>query len=232
VWDDLEEHIPEQKPGYGQYPSKQGGYGNQQGFQKKPWNGGGFQKKPMRKMWQEKDIDVSNTSIYMPCSLAFNNDAPDLGDVYDQIIDKLNQHKFTVRLGVNGPATEKFEKGIQQTELILPWKGFNERESKFTFNPDEAYYVAKLYQPNYESIKDGAKIFLATNVRLIMGQKLNSPTLFLITWSQDGCEHARDRSIKTGNVGHVIAIATALRLPIFNLARPDALQRLLSYIED
>ena len=240
MWDDIdevttEEQPPSARPGYQpqtgtgfQKTGWQGGKGN---YPKKQWNGGGGFQKSMRKVWTEKDIDISSTQLYLPVAISINNDAPDLSKELESLTKRFNDMHITVRVdGAEGQA-EYFEKNALNTEIHLPWKGFGDKESKFSFNPDEAYYLAKLYTPNYESIKEGARIFLARNVRLVMGKNLQSPALFLVCWTKDGCEHARDRNMSTGFAGLPIAVASALKIPVFNLSNPGAVNRINAYLD-
>lgn len=236
-WDDIGDHLPAEtgssaRPGYQAQKGSWQGDGNK--YPKKQWGGGGggggFQKSN-RKVWTEKDIDISDTALYLPVAISLNNDAPDITKQLETLTKRFNDMKITGRVdGAEGQA-EYFEKNLLRSEVHLPWKGFGDKESKFSYNPDEAYYLAKMFTPNYESIKEGARIFLARNVRLVMGAKLQSPALFLVVWTKDGCEHVRDRTMATGFAGLPIAIASALKIPIFNLANPGAVDRINAYLD-
>lgn len=241
MWEDLEDHTPEQpsqdysysRPGYtASQPQSYQSESSNKSYPKKNWTPGfGKDGKPMRKLWQEKDIDITGVHLYQPIAVAFNKECPIDSSTIQPVIDRLNELHFTVRAGGDGvPLTDHFEREVHNLELHLPWKNFNDKNSIHTFNPDNAFFIAKLYMPTYESMKDGVKPILARNSRLVMGAKMNSPILFLITWTPDGVEHSRDKSMKTGTSAHVISIASALRVPIFNLARPDAIARILAYL--
>lgn len=193
------------------------------------------QKQPYQKTYypkkEEKDPELAE--FYKPFAISLNPDAPDdLNVVMEKVSNLLNNNGYTVRLGGNKGLEEIPEQKFTRKELHLPWRGFNEKESKSTFNAKEAYVLAKQCSPVYDKLPDVVKAFLARNVRLILGRQLNSPLLFLITWSKDGCEAAKNRSIKTGNVGHVIAMADLMHVPVFNLANENAISRLESYVLD
>ena len=64
-----------------------------------------------------------------------------------------------------------------------------------------------------------------------MGKNCDSPCQFVICWSEDGCENARNKTKATGFVAHLIAVANELRIPVFNLANADAENRLFRYLE-
>lgn len=193
-------------------------------------------KKPFKyqntvKIWKEANIDASKVEIYLPIGVSVNNDAPDLTNEFQILAERFNKESLTVRVDGSGPASDFFEKNAIKSEVHLPWKSFNEKESKYCYNPADAYYLAKRYSPNYESIKEGARHFLARNVRIVLGKNLLSPILFLICWSKDGCEHARNRTAATGYAGLPIAIASVLRVPVFNLANPGTVDRILAYLD-
>jgi Na+/H+-dicarboxylate symporter len=65
---------------------------------------------------------------------------------------------------------------------------------------------------------------------IFLGKDLKSPTQLLIIWSEDGAETARERTAKTGLTGVALSIAADLHIPVFNLQRPDAEQRLMQYL--
>lgn len=73
--------------------------------------------------------------------------------------------------------------------------------------------------------------FLAKNVRLLYGDKLKSPALFMLCWSEDGAETLREKTNRTGSIGHAIQIAYSMRIPIFNLGKPDTEERLKRYLD-
>lgn len=173
-----------------------------------------------------------NPEFYKPVAIAFNNDAPEsLVPVIEAITAKLNELGYTARLGGNLNIEELVEKNIERKEIHLPWRNFNEKESKLTFNTKPSFILAKQFSPVYDRLPDAVKAILARNVRLILGNNLKSPLLFLITWSRDGVESAKYRTAQTGNVGHVIAMADMLRVPIFNISKQDSIDRLKQYLQ-
>lgn len=198
-------------------------------------SGNKFQKKEgwTKKFPPKEDFDPDNTFIYRPFAFAVNKDFPtdDHIEFITALVRKFNEDHFTVRVGGNKDIDEYFEEHMKLKEVHLPWRNFNEKQSKFTFNSPQANHIAKTFFPAYEKVPDSVKAFLARNVRLVVGNTLKSPILFLITWSPDGAENATETSMKTGNVGHLINVASALRVPIFNLAKPTTRQRLTTYLK-
>lgn len=169
--------------------------------------------------------------IYKPYVGTGNPNTPgDILETFKEISELLDQNEYTVRTGgMEGP-DDVFAQASHK-ELILPWKGFRGLESKFTFTSPEAKYFAKMFHPAYDSMKETVQTFLAKNVRMVMGQNLKSPALFVITYTEDGSETGFQVTPKTGNTGHVISIASALRLQVFNFGNTDAKDRLFRYLQ-
>jgi hypothetical protein len=178
---------------------------------------------------QEEDVE---TTLYKCFVGTGNKEAPDhVLERMRAITGQLEQFGYTLRTGgMEGP-DEIFETASKNPELYLPWKGFNNKESKHTFNTKQSLDIAKLFHPTFEGLKPAIQAFLAKNARMVLGKDLKSPAMFIICWSEDGAENSKEKTAKTGNVGHVIAIASAMKIPVFNFGKPDAEQRLRSFLE-
>lgn len=200
-----------------------GSGGGQSGYQKKPWNGGqggggnGFQKRP-------EDTDMS---LYKPYACTGNDDAPpEIKQKFIEIVKMLENNGYTLRTGGMEGIEEIVENSVTKKEVHLPFRDFNGKQSRFTYNSDRAYAIAKKFHPTFDGLSKGAKCFLAKNARLILGNNMTSPALFLLTWTEDGAISSRDRTARTGFAGHPIAIAAGVGIPVINLARSDAEQKL------
>jgi hypothetical protein len=202
-----------------------GSGGGQSGYQKKPWNGGqgggggggGFQKRP-------EDTDMT---LYKPYACTANEDAPpEIKNKFIEIVKMLENNGYTLRTGGMEGVEEIVENSVTKKEVHLPWREFAGKQSRFTFNSDRAYAIAKKYHPTFDGLSKGVKCFLAKNARLVLGNNMTSPALFLLTWTEDGATSSRDRTARTGFAGHPIAIAAGIGIPVINLARGDAEQKL------
>ena len=202
-----------------------GSGGGQSGYQKKPWNGGqgggggggGFQKRP-------EDTDMT---LYKPYACTANEDAPpEIKNKFIEIVKMLENNGYTLRTGGMEGVEEIVENSVTKKEVHLPWREFAGKQSRFTFNSDRAYAIAKKYHPTFDGLSKGVKCFLAKNARLVLGNNMTSPALFLLTWTEDGATSSRDRTARTGFAGHPIAIAAGIGIPVINLARNDAEQKL------
>lgn len=233
----------------GGYGGGQGGGGYQQnrpayqnnngggGYQKKPWQpnngggGGGYGNKGgfQRKVWTPEEL--ARAQIYKSAVITGNeNPPPAVHQALQRICPELEKRGFVIRTGGMKGMENAVEEMARNLEVHLPWKGFDGKESKFTYTSDEAKEFAKRHQPAWDNMKPVVQTFCAKNVRLVLGKDLKSPTQLLIIWSEDGAETARERTAKTGLTGVALSIAADLHIPVFNLQRPDAEQRLIQYL--
>lgn len=223
---------PPQESSSSSYQAEKKPWENRQGgdYQKKPWDGqkkqwDGGQKKPFERA---KETDMS---LYMPYACTGNNDAPaEILKKFEEITQKLDRLGYTARVGGFDGIEDTVEKAVTRKEVHLPWRDFNNKQSKFTFTTDRALHIARQFHPTFDTMKKSVQTFLAKNVRLILGNNVASPALFLLCWTEDGVESIRDRTSRTGFAGHPIAIASALNMPVFNLGRAGAEQRLELYL--
>lgn len=202
------------------------------------WNGGNNKggnntgKWNNNKKWTKKEPeDPSKFELYRPYVITGNKDAPvSVIEAMKRIVKDLEALGYTTRTGgLEGP-DQAVEPISTRLELYLPWQGFNNKESKFYFNTATALVAAGKFHPTFESLSGPVKAFLSKNARMVLGEKLNSSAHLLICWSEDGVETAKEKTVRTGNIGHVIAIANTMRIPIFNLGKADAEQRLRTYL--
>jgi len=215
-----------------------GGWKNQnEGGYRKPYQGGGGGGDWKRNGggsngggW--KKPDDGDLSLYKPYA-ATGNDGfpPEIEQKFKDLALRLEALGYTARVGGMKGVEEIVEKTVKKHELHLPWRGFNEKESRFTYNSERAFSVARMYHPTFDTMAKGVQAFLAKNARLILGDKLTSPVLFLLCWTEDGADSIRNKTARTGFTGHPIAIASSLGIPVFNMGKPDTEQRFNFYLE-
>lgn len=206
---------------------------SEQGFkkpwsgEKKPWSGGGGGKPFVRP--PETDM-----TLYKPYAVMANNGTPaPILERFLEIAKRLDALGYTARVGGNNEGVDQLvEDAVSKKEVILPWRNFNEKDSKLTFTLERAKAVAKQFHPVYDTMSDPVKTFLARNARLIMGDKMVNPALFVLCWTEDGVETCRERNSRSGFSGHPIAIASAAGIQVFNLGKPGSYERLNMYLEE
>lgn len=139
---------------------------------------------------------------------------------------------YTLRSGAAPGADSAFERGAGQAkEIYLPWPGFNGSTSSFVEPTRDAEEVAACLHPAWAKLSPAAKKLMARNSHQILGQDLRSPVDFVVCWTPCGAEAESERTAATGGTGQAIALASRWGVPVFNLARPDAGERLRDYVE-
>lgn len=135
------------------------------------------------------------------------------------IAKELCRKGYVLRSGRAPGADCAFEKGSNSAsnEIYLPWRRFNDSESSFYQPSEAAFKIAKSFHPIWDHLPQSIQKLMARNVHQILGQNLKSPSLFVICWTPDGCEHFKDRTARTGGTGQAIAIASKYNVPVFNL---------------
>jgi hypothetical protein len=212
-----------------------GGYSSSFSDEKKDWGGkkewggnkgggGGFDRKP-----KPEELDPT---LYLSIAFTGGKDTP------QHVIDKMcemakyaESRGIVIRVGGDGPVEETVEKAVSKLELILPWKGFNDKTSAFTWSVERAHHIAKAFHDAFESLPKGVKGILAKNARLVMGHKMMSPATALVVWTEDGVETLKDVTSRSGFAGHPIKIAAAAAIRVFNLGKPDAEARFRDFVE-
>jgi len=204
-----------------------GGYQSSFGGQKPGGFQGGFNKGPRPPKPEETDPTLYLTAVFIG-----NKEAPP--SVIQAMTDDarfLELKGFTIRVGGDGPVEEAVEKAVSKKELILPWKGFNEKDSPFTWAIERAHHIAKMFHSAYDNLPKGVKTILAGKARLIMGHKMMSPATVVLAWTEDGAENLREVTMKTSFAGHPIKIASAAGIRVINYGKPDASGRLRHFVD-
>lgn len=147
-----------------------------------------------------------------------------------EIAAKLASNHFVLRSGGAKGADTAFENGATDannsgkhfyfmSEIYLPWKNFNNNESKlylldeykdYDFRDHQAYKIAKKYYPrNLDLQPEKTQRYMTRNVFQILGRYLNTPSKFVVCWTKDGKA--------SGGTGQAIRIAEATGIPVYNL---------------
>lgn len=209
------------------------GYGNSGGGSRPPYSGGGQgggNRFAPKKLTEQ---ELADYKLYKVVTITGEKGMPE-GRVADliKVLRQAQEFDFTIR---STPLSELEETVARNAnpklfEYVLPFKGFNEIESKFTYTPDEAKELAKRSHPAYGGLKPFPQTICATKVRLVLGKDLRSPAQLLIIWTQDGAESIRDCTPQTGLTRVALDLACQLRIPVINLQRPDSAERILSFL--
>lgn len=206
------------------YQQSSGGYQNNGGGYN---GGGGFQKKaPV-----DRDAPLPEPVFYKPYAVVGNKEFPtDLIPKLTSIVKKLDSLGYTARTGSMNGLDVCVEELTTNVELQLPWKNFNNKESKNTYSSPEILAIAKSLQPGFDELALPIKGFLAKNVRVLLGGKGISRAIFLLCHSEDGADSARQVTSRTASVGHAIKVADKFNIPVFNLKNDNVEEQLMSYL--
>ena len=231
--------------GYQQRPNYQqnnGGGGYQQngggGYQQRPkyqnGGGGGYQAKKPFTNYNKPQEPEGEAVPYKAYVGTGNKDAPPhVLEEMKKIALELEGFGYTLRTGGMGEGPDDaFEfSGVKDLELYIPWQGFNDKQSKNYFNDQRSKDIAKLFNQAFDTLKPAIQAFLAKNVRMVLGKELRSRPMFILIWSDEGAETVAEAVNRTSNMNTIIKIAATYKIPLFNMARPDAISRLKKYLE-
>jgi len=162
---------------------------------------------------------------YIPVCLYIDRDFPD--EIKKNLIDiasKLISKKITVRYNADDKDIHAKLSGLstKYTEAFIPWKNFNEIDSKHYFNTLTSKHIAETNFGAWDKIPDSVKGLLARNVRMLFGDKNNSIVMCLITWSKDGASKASEVNKDTGRSSFIIKVASLYGWPVINTAKDNS----------
>ncbi len=211
--DDFLEENPVNTASLEQKPS----YQNNNGYQGNKSQGG------QNAGWKRKPDTLQDP--YMPIAVYVPRDATqEVKTSLYNIISKLINAGFTVR--VNADDKDFFAKvqSLSDTkiEAFLPWRGFNDIQSKHTFNTITANHIAEKNFSGWEKVPKPVQGFLARNVRMLFGDNNNSIVLGLITWSPDGASAIAELTKDSGNAAFIIRVACRFKFNVVNIAKSSS----------
>jgi len=129
-----------------------------------------------------------------------------------------------LRSGGAPGADSAFEEGAREVpgghlEIFLPWKGFNNNPSRLAGVGPNALALAATIHPAWGQLREAVRKLHGRNCYQVLGQRLDSPSAFLVCWTPDGCESEHTRSKATGGTATAIVLASRHGIPVFNLQR-------------
>jgi len=174
----------------------------------------------------------------------------------DRVSDKLNELDFTLRLSHdNENQLEKiFKSRVTKAENYLPFKNYNEVEVGEVLWPTEkAHRIAckididivkqinkfKKIEKSDETLKEeyqlkrpGIKLFGSQKVHLLLGKDCKTPVSFILIYTDCGSETTEKVDYKkTKRALYFIQQSEKWNIPLFNLKKPDAEDRLIEYLK-
>ena len=140
---------------------------------------------------------------------------------------------FVLRSGGADGADRAFELGVSNEtnkHIYLPWKNFNGNKSSLYEISDKAFEIADTLHPIFKSLKPAVQRLHARNTYQVLGNDLNTPSLFVVCYTPCGSEDESTLTSKSGGTATAIKLACRNNIPVFNLNRHGAINRLYTFI--
>ncbi len=145
-----------------------------------------------------------------------------------RVAEDLAKMGYTLRTGRSDcPAERAFRMGVENHCKRFPSK--NELKTDYYSYDDIIPYainIAKMYIGDWGTLSPRLKNYYAISVMLVFGQDLINPSKFLICWTGNGAESAAHVNRRTGPAGLCIKIARNCEIPVINLKRENAMDKL------
>lgn len=143
---------------------------------------------------------------------------------------------LVLRSGAAPGADLAFEQGARsvdaETEIFLPWPGFNGSESSWIAPHPDAFDLAAQVHPAWGALSEDQCKLQARDVHQILGPELNSVSSFVVCWTIDGAICESECTPQTGGTGCAIRLASRYQVPVINLARSDHRERTQRAVEE
>lgn len=161
---------------------------------------------------------TNKMTSYLPYTGIGSRETP--ADIYKKMteISKiLDQKGYTLRSGGAEGADSAFEDSTENKEIFIPWTGFNHRETPYVGAGPKALELAEKLHPNWKGLKNPVKLLIGRNTYQVLGKNLDSPSKFVVCWTNDGAEYKGQVGISTGGTGTAIKLAAINNIPVINL---------------
>jgi hypothetical protein len=140
-----------------------------------------------------------------------------LSNLFTNLSSYLESHNFILRSGGAGGTDLSFESGIKDKNncrIYLPRKLFNKNESQLylgNINPkleSDARDIARSIHPNPYALRGFSLLAHTRNAFQVLGDDLNSPSDFLVCYTENGESKGGSRT--------AIELAKKNNIPVFN----------------
>jgi hypothetical protein len=159
--------------------------------------------------------------------------------VMEALAGQLAASGWVLRTGLSRGADQAFYCGAVtaggRVELYLPWPGFeagarlqgDERTVRVTEWPSAAACeLAARHQAGWHRLSREQRLLLARDAHQVLGADLRSHARLVACWTADG--GLDGQGLYEDGTGQALRIAHDHGVPVFNLARPEHLQELVS----
>lgn len=158
-------------------------------------------------------------------------------DMMKAIARQLADSGVGLRSGGAQGADAAFESGCTPNEcqIFLPWPKYNGNKSQRFDIPPLAFEIAEsVYIHNWNQKTQAVQKLMARNVQQVLGPTLTKgdESLFVLCWTQDGCECDEERQRHTGGTGQAISVASSFDIPVVNMYNDNWKLKLTKLMED
>ena len=216
-----------------------GGYNRGGGFQKggggwqgRNQNGQGGNKGFQQREWTEEELRDAHLSPAVV--LSGNDNVPDnVMLMIERLVKAMEDKNISIRCGALRGVDQVVVRSAKKPELHIPFRGFDQIENPASYyTTTYCQAVAKKFMPDLESLPKGIVSFYAKNPRLIGGKNLDKLAQLVIVWSEDGCQIPSETGARSGMAGHLVKLACSVGIPVINLQRADAEQRVMHFLSN
>lgn len=138
---------------------------------------------------------------------------PTVLDLMQQMGEAMACEGWILRSGGAAGADTAFWNGCYQAggqaEIFVPWRGFNDSDSKLFSVPEAAFDLVRQFHPAPDRLSQGAMKLMARNCQQILGENLDDPTKLVICWTV-GAKGG-------GGTGQAIRMAKHYGIPVVDL---------------
>jgi hypothetical protein len=160
------------------------------------------------------------------------NFPPEIGQLAERVIKMLEDRKIVIRTSNTRGLNKHVSTVAKAPELHIPFKLFDNCENPASYyTTTYCQSLAKNYLPDIEHLPKVIQAIYAANPRLLFGKNLDRSAQLTILWSEDGCEQPSDVTIRSGIAGHLVKLSASAAIPVINLQRPNAEQRVQQFLE-
>lgn len=163
---------------------------------------------------------------YIPIAVFVDRDYPqEVKEKIYHLIDRFLAKGYVIR--INGLDKDFVERVLalshKNVEVYLPWKGFNNIDSKFTYNSKAIQHITATHFPGWEKIANSVKAILMSQVRMLFGEKNNSVAVCIILYTQDGANKLSEITKETGKLSFIIKLASSFGFSVINIAKDNSI---------
>jgi hypothetical protein len=154
--------------------------------------------------------------------------------VCEQIARALAARGWRLRTGHAPGADQAFERGAgANADVFLPWPAFEQavpvRGAAYGRPAAGALEIAREHSADWAVLGSDVRALRARNCHQILGATLAEAARFAVCWTADGTLDGRVPG--PDGTAHTLRLCAALKVPVYNLARPEHLALIGSCLE-